>query len=331
MFMEHAPDWTPRRMPDEPTLARLVLDSVEQFPARAARAERETLGRRGRDCRRSRGLRRRRETARARRYRRAFQERSVEVAAASAGLHAVAVSGREPTDAEANAVAFESFREAAKAMGASAGAARAVAASLAASPANCREVIKAAARAARAAGAVVFRASRAAGLGDAAAAVVQRGLGPGVDVETAVAVARAASGRAAATTTTPPRVPGDVVYLRLPAAAGAQAWRGGLYRRVDPAGDADVCYARARRPSDQVDSFLYRAAAPGRGTLWVVGGAAADGVPRATSAGLATDYDPAARPEEIRAGWRVFDGAGWRPLDGVAVARLAPAAAAAIA
>ena len=75
------------------------------------------------------------------------------------------------------------------------------------------------------------------------------------------------------------------------------------------------------------DSYLFRCVVEGRGALWLVGSR-----PARDAAGLASGYDAAAAPEDVRAPWYITrDGATWHALAGVQVAALAAAAAAALA
>ena len=111
---------------------------------------------------------------------------------------------------------------------------------------------------------------------------------------------------------------------RLPVEAGPQAWRAGLYARVD-----EGVYRRVSQepPEAFQDSYLFRCVVEGRGALWLVGSR-----PARDAAGLASGYDAAAAPEDVRAPWYITrDGATWHALAGVQVAALAPAAAAALA
>ncbi|KAH8093997.1 hypothetical protein JL720_3978 [Aureococcus anophagefferens] len=124
----------------------------------------------------------------------------------------------------------------------------------------------------------------------------------------------------------PPEDDGDRVALYLPPVAAPQHWRSGVYERVERG--AAACYRRsdaepATSPRGAADpppaSFLYRV--PEK-KMWLVGS-----TPGATT-GAAVVYDGAERPEDIAAGWCVFDGASWvkAPTVGVAPPTTAGAA-----
>ena len=268
---------------DDAQLASIVLGSLEHFPQ----------------------------------YRDRFHTVSVRAVAHDPRYAQLARSMTAPSDAEAAVVVATAFQQAAAAMGAPAGAAELVARSLVAAPANARAVLAAGAAALGAHEATFQRVAAHEELSANAAGVVARGTAS-MPARDAIAIARAAAGSSAHPTEAPP-----CVYVHLPVDAGPQAWRAGLYVRVD-----DAVYRRvAQRLEVSQESYLFWCAVEHRGALWLVGSQ-----PRRDAAGLASGYDPASRPEDVRAPWyTTFDGATWRELAGVQVAALAPAAAAALA
>ena len=258
------PTQKPRRGLDDAQLAAIVLGSFEHFPQ----------------------------------YRDVFHAVSVRAVAQDPRYVTLARLTEAPTDDEAAAVAADAFARAAAAMGAPEGAAALVARSLVAQPANARAVLAAGAAGARRArvhppaerGARGFehagRGRRRAGRGLPAGAA-RRGR------------ARAAAGAGPTGGDGPP-----CVYLRLPAEAGPQAWRAGLYARVD-----EGVYRRVSQEPPEAfrDSYLFRCVVEGRGALWLVGSR-----PARDAAGLASGYDAAAAPEDVRAPWYITrDGATW--------------------
>ena len=278
------PTQKPRRGLDDAQLAAIVLGSLEHFPQ----------------------------------YRDVFHAVSVRAVAQDPRYVTLARLTEAPTDDEAAAVAADAFARAAAAMGAPEGAAALVARSLVAQPANARAVLAAGAAALGAHESILQRSAAHEGLSTRAAGVVARGAAC-LPAPHAVAAARAAAGAGPTGGDGPP-----CVYLRLPAEAGPQAWRAGLYARVD-----EGVYRRVSQepPEAFQDSYLFRCVVEGRGALWLVGSR-----PARDAAGLASGYDAAAAPEAVRAPWYITrDGATWHALAGVQVAALAPAAAAALA
>ncbi|KAJ1458146.1 hypothetical protein M885DRAFT_562275 [Pelagophyceae sp. CCMP2097] len=99
------------------------------------------------------------------------------------------------------------------------------------------------------------------------------------------------------------------VFLALTPAVGPQRWRAGLYRLVSD-GAAGPVYARVHeRQGEMLESYLFRTNVSSRGGVWQFGSS-----PRSDAAGIASDFDDAERPEDVRARWFFYDEERqWRP------------------
>ena len=86
-------------------------------------------------------------------------------------------------------------------------------------------------------------------------------------------------------------------------------------------------YRRVREhPGEQLTSYLFRVAIPGKGNLWFVGSTLSK-----TAAGICCDYDDADVPEDVEAPWFVYDGSQWYETPGLKITPMPPAVAAALA